>query len=436
VHVPIATAASRRVRHRGMLAAIFLFGIVTLAVGDGLVSASSLQPSQPVLLEVVVGGHGKVTVTSTFGSNVCDRVGSENAGVCYFDYEHGTDVALTGMSHTSEQSFIGWSMTQCPGTEACHIRLDEEFTTAVARFSPVVLLVVKQGPGAVEITPGEDCPIELTSCPRSYPAGTPVVLVARPEGSGGLQWHESSWCDPDSDDFTNPTCRTTVDFSGAQVSIGFEPEEPWPISFQVGANVRVSIGGSGTGRVRGVGLDCPGDCASDAQRYGSTFRLTADAGQNSVFAGWSGVCGNASTCQFSAGSITWVRAVFNAVTQPPAPPPPPPPPPQAPPPPPPPTSFRARLIGVKVVRRGGVRRVVVRLSVSARASGLIQVRRRGRVLARSGHNLARGTRRLRLRLPNKVARGWSVFRLRVQPRAPESRARTFRRRLWLPLARG
>ena len=364
------------------------------------------------------------------GSNLCDRRKTMNPGVCYFDYESGTDVALTATSHTSEQSFVGWSITDCPGTGTCHIRLDEELTTAVARFSPVTLRLQKQGPGAVEFTPGDDCPIPVTSCANSYEAGTHVVLTARPEGSGGLRWLEGSWCEPDNNDYTNPTCRTTVDFSGATVSIGFEPQEPWPISFGVSANVRVSIGGTGTGRVRGVGLDCPGDCSSDSFHYGRTVRLTADAGANSVFAGWGGVCGNASTCQFSAGSITWVRAVFNG-----APPPPPPPPPSSPPPPSP-ASFTARLIGVKVVRRKGARTVVVRLAVNARARGLIDLRRRGRALAHAAHNLQRGTQTLRLRLPKKVTRGWSVLRLRVQSRAPQGTARIFTRRLWLPPAHG
>jgi hypothetical protein len=430
LQVSTATAAARRLQKRGMLAAFIFLAIVTLATGDGLVSASSLQPSQTVVLEVVVAGNGKVTVTSSSGSNECDRVGSQNGGVCYFDYEFGTDVALAATAHPGAQSFIGWSVTGCPGTGSCHIRLDEQYTTAVARFSPVTLLVVKQGPGAVELTPGDDCPIEATLCPRSYEAGTPVVLVARPQGSGGLRWRENSWCEPDNDDFTNPTCRTTVDFGGAQVSVGFEPEEPWPISFTVFVTVRVSVGGSGTGRVSGAGLDCPGDCLSDSYRYGRTVRLTADAGPNSVFAGWTGVCGNASACQFNAGSVTWVRAVFN--TAPPPPPPQPQPPPQ--PPPPPPTSFTARLIGVKVVRRRGARTVVARLAVSAQARGLIRLRRRGRVLARASHNVESGTHKLRLRVPKKVTRGWSVFRLSV--RAQANTARSFSRRLWLPPARG
>lgn len=429
MQVSPATAAARRLHHRGMLAAFFFLGIVALAIGAGRVSASSLDSNQTVLLEVVVAGNGKVTVTSSSGSNECDRVGSQNGGVCFFDYEPGTDVALTETTHPGAQSFIGWSVTGCPGTGTCQIRLDEEHTTAVARFTPVALQVLKQGPGAIEITPGDDCPIELTVCVQSYPAGTPVVLLARPQGSGGLRWRENSWCEPDNNDFTNPTCRTNVDFHGAQISIGFEPEEPWPISFTVFVNVRVSVSGSGTGRVRGSGVDCPGDCASDSYRYGRTVSLTADAGPNSVFAGWSGVCGNASACQFSAGSVTWVRAVFE---RPPVPPPPPPPQP----PPPPPPSFQARLLGVKVVRSHGARTVVARLAVNARARGLIRLRRRGRALAHAAHDVARGNHKLRLRVPKRVTPGWSVVRLSVQARAPGSTARVFSRRLRLPPARG
>ncbi len=84
----------------------------------------------------------------------------------------------------------------------------------------------------------------------------------------------------------------------------------------------LSVSVTGSGRISGPGIDCPGDCF---EKYvgGSSVNLAAAPLAGASFSGWGGACsGTASTCSLSMSSNRSASANFSP-TQPPPPPPPP-----------------------------------------------------------------------------------------------------------------
>ena len=85
------------------------------------------------------------------------------------------------------------------------------------------------------------------------------------------------------------------------------------------AQVSVSLGGSGAGRVISAppGIDCGGSCSA-AFGTGTEVTLTATATAGSRFAGWSGACTGTSSCVVSVDGAKSVAAQFDRVYAPPS----------------------------------------------------------------------------------------------------------------------
>ena len=75
--------------------------------------------------------------------------------------------------------------------------------------------------------------------------------------------------------------------------------------------------GSGLGSVtsKPAGINCGTDCSETYIKSGTVVKLTAKAGANSVFNGWSGACsGQSTTCSVNVTNIKNVTANFNYIT--------------------------------------------------------------------------------------------------------------------------
>jgi hypothetical protein len=140
------------------------------------------------------------------------------------------------------------------------------------------LVVGLPGLGTGTVTgPGIDCPGD---CTQSYEVDTAVTLISQATGTSTFhQW--DGWCFSD-----DPDCTVYLD-QDREVDAVFDP----PIR-------RLTVQRTGpAGRIRGPGIDCPGDCRQELFE-GTTVRLRATAPATAGLVGWSGACTGAGACQF------------------------------------------------------------------------------------------------------------------------------------------
>jgi hypothetical protein len=94
---------------------------------------------------------------------------------------------------------------------------------------------------------------------------------------------------------------------------------PAPASAQVQEPLTVTLAGNGTGSVddSSFHIICPTTCTANFD-VGAQVVLTADAGSDSTFAGWSGAgCAGTGSCIISISAATDVVATFNEIPPPP-----------------------------------------------------------------------------------------------------------------------
>ena len=333
--------------------------------------------------------------------------------------------------------FLRWSEADCGANPVCETTLGE--TGAVtALFKPVKLVISlgRSDPstgGSVTATPGpsgEPVSCEISDseteheCPFEYAEPTEVQFQA----SEGFTWGtEGSFCDPD--DPAISSCTAVVNMNPFYVAVGFGQPAPQPFNIKV--LLRVFTGGEGagtvTGRTTGVSKDqivnCGGDC-SESLDYGRKVALDAVPAAGSAFDHWVGVCSTSPHCEFSAGAVTSLRAIFRKAAAPPPPPPPSPPPPPAPP------AFSPRILGISVTRTRRGRTVVARIRVNLATRARARVERRRRALARRDFRLGAGVRVLRVPLRRTVARGRAQFVVVLTP--DRGQGRTLRRTFVVP----
>ncbi|MFL5892598.1 MAG: InlB B-repeat-containing protein [Solirubrobacterales bacterium] len=157
------------------------------------------------------------------------------------------------------------------------------------------LSIAVGGPGTGTVSgPGISCPGD---CSETYSYGTSVTLSANTvSGSSFGGW--SGACSG-----TGSSCQLSMK-SNRSVGATFSP------STNSNDTLNVSVGGSGNGAVTGPGIDCPGDC-SQTYSDGTDVTLSAAAGSNSSFGGWSGKCSGAgSSCNVTMTGDASVSATF------------------------------------------------------------------------------------------------------------------------------
>jgi len=160
------------------------------------------------------------------------------------------------------------------------------------------LSVQASGNGVVSSSPaGINCG---PKCAATFPANTKVILTATP----GSHFNFVDWsgaCSGNSD-------LCDVNMSGnLSVSATFS-------AFPV---LTVGLQGSGTGTVTSdpTGINCPPACSGSYGR-GTHVSLTANPAHGSTFAGWTGACGGAGSCDIALNSNASVSAMFHLVEPP------------------------------------------------------------------------------------------------------------------------
>jgi len=188
------------------------------------------------------------------------------------------------------------------------------------RFASIVCLIAlisSCGGGMANITPPPPASFQLTvqlsgngsgtiaskpagincgsTCTATFPTGTEVTLTATAaQNSTFSGW--SGACNGQS------SCTITLT-SNTSLGAAFKVTPPDAIA--------VSVSGNGLGTIVSspTGINCGTVCTASFNP-GTQVTLTAAAGNNSAFAGWTGACSGTSSCKVTVNSSTSVGASF------------------------------------------------------------------------------------------------------------------------------
>ena len=258
-------------------------------------------PASPThTLAVALAGTGLGTVTSSPDGIDC---GSS----CSQDFATLTDVTLTAQAQPGS-TFTGWSSVDsgfsCPGTDPCTVTMDQD-RSVTATFAPISfqLTVTKAGTGTGTVTSspaGIKCG---TTCSSFFLQGTPVTLTATPGTNSAF----AGWS---SDCTGTGTCQVTMDQDRSVVATFNSTKQ----------SLTVIKTGAGVGSITSdpAGISCGSACT---HRYSTaTVTLTATAGGNSAFNGWSSAdpgfsCPGTGPCTVTMDMPRTISADFEAATK-------------------------------------------------------------------------------------------------------------------------
>jgi len=314
-----------------ILAAAFLGAIPTGLLFAGSAFTSKSQEAAPqATLQVAPrapfeanASVNAVTVTPAQPLPPACNLSSEGDS-CQWSFQPGSTVQLTASAANGSFQFAGWSTSECPGTGSCTLKLDDDYTSIVALFSPLRLGVRFSHPAASDpppdrhVTsspPGIDCaptPVDPTGegnpgCTHDFPPNTDVELTV--DGAGFSKWvggQNESFCVPE----TARKCVIRVDDYTSWAGAVYDNEDPPQLAQTIQVRLQIRKGGSGSGTINAQGINCGSACSAEFL-YGKFVTLTETATGDSVFDGWNGVCARTQrTCRFPVGPITRVKAQF------------------------------------------------------------------------------------------------------------------------------
>lgn len=280
-------------RYRGRLAVVAALAVLLLVVGG--VAGAVVDPfgSDPERLTVAVEGAGVVTAAAA-------AIGCPDR--CEAELDHGTVVTLTASARRGS-TFAGWS-GDCQGTQRCRLTMDGA-RTVTARFERTAqaraVTVRKAGDGAGRVTSpsGIDCG---GACRTSVESGTRVRLQADPDDGSSFAGWSGAGCEG------TGACEFTVR-DAVTVTARFTDAPIPPGEFVL----TVTLGGKGSGQVtsRPAGIDCGDECDAPFAE-GSEVDLFQEAGEGSVFTGWTGAgCSGIEGCRVTMTQAQAVRAGFD-----------------------------------------------------------------------------------------------------------------------------
>jgi hypothetical protein len=256
---------------------------------DAAVSVTAGFALKQFLLTVGKAGNGSGTVTSSPAGIACGADCSEA-------YDAHTVVTLTGAA-AADSTFSGWTGGGCTGTGTCVVTMDAAASvTAGFALKQFLLTVGKTGNGSGTVTSSPAGIACGADCTETYNAHTVVTLTAAAAADSTFTGWTGGGCSG------TATCVVTMD-AAVSVTAGFALKQ-FPLTVTKAGN------GSGTVTSSPAGIACGADC-SEAYDIGTLVTLTATPDAGSSFAGWSGGCVGAGTCQVTMTAAVSVTATFS-----------------------------------------------------------------------------------------------------------------------------
>ncbi|CAA9475281.1 MAG: hypothetical protein AVDCRST_MAG67-357 [uncultured Solirubrobacteraceae bacterium] len=276
---------------RNTLAVVATAGLFLLVIG------SSSAAGQSATLSIKSTGPGAIAVEPAGDPRGC----STSNGYCRFSYPVGTRVHLTATAIGKGASLATWRGPCAAAGNAAVCAVDMNASKgALARFSPIRLIVRPRSGGRVDVGPG------ATACGFAcwtFPYGSRVALTARPdEGRWFRSWEGlckgyGQTCDAP---MFEPS-QTTAYFGCTAGDEECVDQDQGPLSKPM--KIKVTIVGTGSVTIRSVNLNnkaftksCSAACRIEVPR--SQMVVIEAKGR---FRRWDGACrGASSRCAFSA----------------------------------------------------------------------------------------------------------------------------------------
>jgi phospholipase C len=269
---------------------------LTLSASQQVTASFNVIPNAAVLT-VSATGTGTGTITSNPSGISC-------APTCSTSFASGTQLTLTEIADANS-SFAGWTGGGCSGSNpTCTLTLSMS-QQVTASFNGVpnaaVLTVSASGTGTGTITSNPSGISCAPTCSASFASGTQITLSATAGANSTFAGWTGGGCSGNS-----PTCTFTLSAS-QQVTASFSTTQSAPVLTEI-------LAGTGTGTVSSnpAGINCAPTCTASFAN-GTQVTLTATAGTNSSFAGWTGGCsGSNPTCTFTLNASQQITATFNS----------------------------------------------------------------------------------------------------------------------------
>jgi Divergent InlB B-repeat domain len=287
---------------------------------------------------LVYGGHFEWTASSSSApNNACQNNENPNTG-CYYTPKLAAMSATTGavLLNASGQPwnpgiccryegvwavvtgndgstlYVGGEFDDAGGTWTCKTFVASCLSFKVLQKNYAVfagtpslnqtLTVATAGSGSGTVTDPSGAINCGLSCTNDFATGASVTLTATPQS--GFTFTGWTSADPGVSCPGTGTCTVTMSQARA-VTATFAP-----ISYQLS----LSKAGAGTGTVTSApaGINCNAACPSGSAFFvqNTQVTLTATAGTNSAFSGWSGDCTGTGTCQVTMAQAHSVTATF------------------------------------------------------------------------------------------------------------------------------
>jgi hypothetical protein len=289
--------------------------VVTMSAARNVTANFNSTLATLQINKVLNGSTAQGTVTSTPSGISCTTTCTGPVSHAFSD----PTVTLHAVPKTGNFIFSGWSSSDpgfdCPGLGDCTVTMDQNRTvTATFAVAKNVKLsyggtgsgTVTSGNGAMNCNLPADT-VATGSCDTLFGQNEDVTLTANADANSIF----TGWSSTGAVGTTKVTCPGL-----GTCSFNMGANAKWvTATFQPAFTLTVAPGGDGDGTVTSnpAGVDCGLTCSSKFQS-GTNVILTATAGDNSFFAGWSGEgCSGTGTCAVSMTQARNVTATFNLV---------------------------------------------------------------------------------------------------------------------------
>jgi hypothetical protein len=276
------------------------------ATSGGSYDAFVARFASSVTLTVSKSGTGSGTVTSDTGGINC-------GSTCSAGFAPGTVVNLTA-TPASGSTFAGWSGA-CTGSATCAVTMSTGAgVTAAFTANVTVTASVSGGHGTVS-PPSQSVAYGGTASITMTPdTGYRIASLT----DNGVPVNASGLLRTGSGKKAAGPAASQKKLSRAAIP------NPYSISNVVAdhavvvtygiasANLTATMSGQGVGRIEAQGLTCTGLACTGTYDYGTSVTLTAIAGSDSTFTGWSGACTGTGTCTVTMTEARNVTATFDS----------------------------------------------------------------------------------------------------------------------------